>query len=230
MNPVHRALRTHGEEILDALDGSDPVAQGILADLERWNRLSGWTRRHVAMVQRHWEAQGRPEPFRVLDVGTGRGALLEAIADHLDGLGVEAELVGLDLSEGYVASARERLGARARILQGDATALPFEDGAFHLGTNALMVHHLPQALRGRVVAELGRTCRAVYLFDLELTLYGTIGFALGATLLRMQPETRHDGVLSVRRGSTFAEFEALTAELPGRAVRVFPSALAVVPG
>ena len=226
---VQRALRTHGEEILDALDGADPRAQAILEDLERWNRLSGWTARHVRQVVRAWEVLGRPEPFRVLDVGTGRGALLVAIQAHFDSLGVQTELTGVDLDDGYLATARRRLGPRARLVHADATDLPFEDGSFHLGTNALMMHHLPLELREGLVRELRRTCRSAYVFDLELTLYGLVGFGVVSLLLRMMPETRHDGLLSVRRGSTLAEFRALTAGLPGRATRVFPSALAVLP-
>lgn len=105
MNLVQRALRTHGEEILDAMDGADPRAQAILADLERWNRLSGWTARHVHQVVRAWEAQGRPEPFKVLDVGTGRGALLLAIVQRFDALGVQIQLNGVDLDDGYLATA-----------------------------------------------------------------------------------------------------------------------------
>lgn len=221
-------LRVDRPEILDQ-EGLSERGLAILADLERWNRLSGWTRGHLRRIEAHWEALGRPEPFRVLDVGTGPGALLEAVADHFAARGVETALVGVDLSPAYAARARARLGGKARVVVADATALPFEAAAFDLGTTALMIHHLPQPLRPRVVAELARTCRAAYVFDLEVTWTGELGWGVLATALGMGADTRHDGVLSVRRGSTLAEFRALCAPLGQDVRRVFPTALATAP-
>jgi hypothetical protein len=45
----------------------------------------------------------------------------------------------------------------------------------------------------------------------------------------MHRDTLHDGVLSVRRGSTLQEFKALVSPLPVRVRRVFPTALCTVP-
>jgi len=41
-------------------------------------------------------------------------------------------VTGIDLSEDQLRLARERAGASAKLLQGDATDLPFEDGSFDL--------------------------------------------------------------------------------------------------
>jgi SAM-dependent methyltransferase len=229
MTPLQRHLRTDRDEVLDR-EGLSARGRVVLADLDRWNRLSGWYRGHLRRITAHWEALGRPEPFRVLDVGTGPGALLAEVAEHFERRGVAVELVGVDLSESYAEVARERLGDRARVVVADATALPFEAGAFHLGTTALMVHHLPAEVRPRVISELHRTCESAYVFDLELTLYGTVGWGLLATLLRMSPDTRHDGMVSVRRGSTLAEFRELVAPLGQPVRRVWPTALCTVPG
>ncbi len=69
-------------------------------------------------------------PARLLDVATGTADLaLDALrlAPH--------EVVGVDLSEGMLAVGREKVAARGcegriRLLQADAAALPFDDGAF----------------------------------------------------------------------------------------------------
>ncbi len=221
-------FRTHGEEILDT-EGLSERGHAILADLDRWNRLAGWYRFHTRQVALHWVALGRPTPFKVVDVGTGPGGLLAAIADWADAEDIPVELTGVDLNPGYAAMARARLGDRAVILEADATCLPAGDGAFHLGTSTLMMHHLPADVRHAMVAEMGRVTRSVYLFDLEITLHGMVGFALISRLLGFRAETRHDGLLSVRRASTLSEFQALVAPLPVRARRVFPSALCTVP-
>lgn len=221
-------LRTDEAEILDLHEGT-PRGQAILDDLDRWNRLSGWYEGHVRAVERWWQHLDCPRPFRVLDVGTGPGALLEAIGQHFETLGVQTELVGLDRSAGYVQEAQARLGGRARIVQADATDMPFDAGSFHLGTTALMIHHLPHDVRHGVVSELRRVCGAAYVFDLELTFTGALGWGVLATLLGMGSDTRHDGVVSVRRACTREEMAALLAPLPGRVVRRFPTGLALLP-
>jgi len=228
VNVRQRWLRTHGEEILDR-EGLNPRGRRILRDLDRWNSLIRWYRNHCRMVDLHWEGLGRPEPFRILDVGTGPGGLLAALADHYAAKGVQTELVGVDLSEDYVAMAQERLGDRARVMQGDATKLDMEDHRFDVATTTLMMHHLPPPVRTEMVAELGRVCRSAYIFDLEITLYGAVGWAAVALGLGMHRDTLHDGVLSVRRGSTLREFEELVSPLPVQVRRVFPTALCTVP-
>jgi SAM-dependent methyltransferase len=228
MNIVQRWLRTHGEEILDR-EGLNLRGRRILSDLDRWNSRIKWYQNHCRMVDAHWEALGCPEPFRILDVGTGPGGLLSALADHYAAKGIQTELMGVDLSEDYVAMAQQRLGDRAQVMHGDATALDMEDARFDVATTTLMMHHLPPPIRAKMVIELGRVCRSVYIFDLEITLYGAVGWALLAPLMRMHRDTLHDGVLSVRRGSTFQEFEQLVSPLPVRVRRVFPTALCTVP-
>lgn len=225
---IARALRTHGEEILD-VEGLSPRGRRILDDLDRWNHRSGWYRMHVRHVRRHWEALGRPRPFRVLDVGTGPGGLLAALADWARRDGVPVELTGVDRSPAYVAMARERLGDRARVREGDATALPEADGAWDLATSTLMLHHLPAPTRARMIAELARVARSAYLFDVELTLHGMLGWPLVALAMGMGRDSLHDGVLSVRRACTRDELAALVAPLPVRVVRVLPTALATLP-
>lgn len=67
-------------------------------------------------------------PKRVLDVGTGTGAVARLIAERWPA----AEVTGVDVSPGMIAEAR-RLGDQ-RYDVGDASALPYEDGAFDLVT------------------------------------------------------------------------------------------------
>jgi SAM-dependent methyltransferase len=218
-------FRGEGEEIMDR-EGLSARGVRILRDLDRWNAVSGWTRGHVRRVRAHWEALGRPRPFRVLDVGTGPGALLEALAAS----DLPVELTGLDLQDDYVRYAQERLGGRARVVQGDATALPFGPGTFDLVTNTLTLHHIPRAQRPRIVEEIRRVARSAYLFDLEITLYGLVCFAPGAVAVGMGLDSVHDGIVSLRRSSTLDELAELVRPLPVRVVRVFPSAMCTMPG
>ena len=224
-----RLLASDAYEILDREGSASVRGRRILADLDCWNRLTRWYRFHCRMVAQHWEALGRPSPVRLVDIGTGQGSLLEALADHFDAASVPAELVGVDLSPSYVAMARTRLGSRARVVVADATDLPFDEGSFDIATSTLMMHHLPRQTRTNMVAELARVTRTTYLFDLELTFYGALGWAAASTLLGMSSDTRHDGVVSVRRGFTRDEFEQLVEPLSVDVRRALPSALCTKP-
>ena len=86
----------------------------------------GWRRKAVALLAD--AVDGRPR--RLLDVATGTADLaIEALSLAPD------EVVGVDISNGMLdggrVKVRERgVGNRVTLVQGDAAALPFDDGAF----------------------------------------------------------------------------------------------------
>lgn len=103
---------------------------------------------------------------RVLDVGTGPGLLLVALARVRPDLA----LTGVDVSPEMVAAARRNLRAwpRAEARVGNAAGLPFDDGAFDLVVSSLSVHHwgdpaAAAAELARVLAPGGR----LRLYDLR---------------------------------------------------------------
>ena len=71
---------------------------------------------------------------RVLDLGSGTGALLSYMPQGVT-------YVGVDVDEGYVAAARERYGGRAEFVHADATAYEPE-GDFDLAVAYGVLHHL----------------------------------------------------------------------------------------
>jgi ubiquinone/menaquinone biosynthesis C-methylase UbiE len=81
-------------------------------------------------------------PSRVLDLGTGTGRAARMLAE----LWPEAEIVGADASPGMLEEAR-RLGGRARYDVADASALPYEDGAFDLVTLNNMIPFFDELAR-----------------------------------------------------------------------------------
>jgi ubiquinone/menaquinone biosynthesis C-methylase UbiE len=88
---------------------------------------------------------------RVLDAGTGAGALALALAPHV------AEVVGVDVEPALLARARERAPANATFVEGDATALPFATASFDLAATLRTLHHVHRP--ELVVAELARVTR-----------------------------------------------------------------------
>lgn len=90
-----------------------------------------------------------------LDVACGTGFLTR----HLTG-----EVTGLDQSEGMLAIARERV-PNGRFVQGDATTLPFEDGAFDRVFTGHFYGHLAPGPRGAFLAEARRVAPELVVVD-----------------------------------------------------------------
>ncbi|HTJ72892.1 MAG TPA: methyltransferase domain-containing protein [Actinospica sp.] len=134
--------------------------------------------RRSAVYSRLAELSGARPGDRVLDVGCGTGYLtqrLAAIAAPADGSSRadrRASVVGVDASLGMLEQARRSAGgpgSRRTGGQTDSTAcefvlgaaerLEFEDGSFDVVASSLMLHHLPQDLRARALAEMRRVLR-----------------------------------------------------------------------
>jgi ubiquinone/menaquinone biosynthesis C-methylase UbiE len=88
---------------------------------------------------------------RALDVGTGAGALALALAPLV------REVVGIDLATELLAEGRKRAPANVELIEGDATALPFEAASFDLVGTIRTLHHV--ARPELVLAEIARVAR-----------------------------------------------------------------------
>jgi arsenite methyltransferase len=138
-----------------------PVGAAVARQL---SRPSGWLGRTVTtrvlnrgnreLIEATLDALALSPGARLLDVGFGGGALL-ALARRR---GVES-LAGVDPSEAAIRSVRDHpprglAGARVRLEQGSAEALPFPDGAFDAIASTNTVYFWPDP--AAVLAELRR--------------------------------------------------------------------------
>jgi ubiquinone/menaquinone biosynthesis C-methylase UbiE len=120
----------------------------------------------------------------LLDLGCGTGAAVRDAAPQV------SRAVGLDLSPGMIAQARERaeaegLDSNVEFVVGDVSGpLPFDDGAFTAVVCTTAFHHFPRprdtvaeiarvlAAPGRVViADANRRHPAVFALDLGLRVF-----------------------------------------------------------
>src|SRR5438876_10125945 len=88
---------------------------------------------------------------RAVDSGTGAGVLALALAPLV------REVVGVDLVPELLAAARTAAPPNVTFVEGDATALPFEDASFDLAGSRRTLHHI--ARPELAVAELARVTR-----------------------------------------------------------------------
>ena len=77
----------------------------------------------------------------VLDVACGTGLLLEKLAERAN----LPELVGIDRVPAMLNVAKQRLGQRATLLEGEAAQLPFDAAYFQLVTSSNALHYFPDA-------------------------------------------------------------------------------------
>ncbi len=141
-----------------------PEQQIRFDDGAAYERMMGVWSRSAGEVFLDWI---KPAPgLRWIDIGCGNGAFTELLVERC----APIEVQGVDPSEGQLAFARKRPGARlAGFRQGDAMTLPFADNSFDAATMALVIFFVPDPAKG--VAEMARVVRpggtvAAYAWDI----------------------------------------------------------------
>ena len=110
----------------------------------------GWRKKTVRLVQ-------KDEPSAILDLATGTGDLAIVLARRMP----QAAVTGADLSPGMLEIgrlkiARKRLANVVGMVEADAEALPFADGAFDAVTVGFGVRNF-----GDIPAGLAEMCRVL---------------------------------------------------------------------
>jgi SAM-dependent methyltransferase len=80
-----------------------------------------------------------PSGRRWLDVGCGTGALCATIVDRCS----PSSVAGVELSEGFLKTAKENLAGRAALHQGSATAIPLDDASADVVVSGLVLNFVP---------------------------------------------------------------------------------------
>jgi SAM-dependent methyltransferase len=124
------------------------------------NRLHGvicssrWWGRKVERELLPWGLSRLDLGDDVLEIGPGFGATTKVLADR------PGELTVLELDRRYCERLGRALPTRVRIVPGDATAMPFEDGRFSAVLCFTMLHHLPSpAAQDLLLGEAARVLR-----------------------------------------------------------------------
>lgn len=150
-----------GKQVGDMFDSIAPAYDfmntAMTGGLHRW-----WRNRALRMADRLMPA----EPMRILDVACGTGD----VALRLHQLYPDADITGLDLSEGMLEVAKTKLSkmdetAKSKIsfVQGDSLSMPYTDDAFDLLTVAYGVRNFERLSEGlkemkRVIKPGGVLC------------------------------------------------------------------------
>lgn len=92
---------------------------------------------------------------RMLEIGPGPGATTEWLRHRVE------TLVAVEIEAAAASRLRDRFAnTNVEVVDGDATALPFEDESFDSAGSFTMLHHVPTtALQNRIFAEVLRVLR-----------------------------------------------------------------------
>lgn len=119
---------------------------------EGYERFMGrWSRR---LAPAYVGFAGVKSGDRVLDVGTGTGALAAALQSAVPA----GEIVGIDPSEGFIGYARKNIKpGRTRFEVGDAQAMTFADASFDQTMSLLVMNFIPD--HNKAIGEMRRVTR-----------------------------------------------------------------------
>lgn len=205
--------RRRGFEYLDDPNIPANVAAHSLRDIALANSWFGGTRAILSEMRPIFRELQREGGHRLsmLDIGTGLGDIPREVETFAVRSGLCVDAIGLELTRAFAAVSHKRL---ALVIAGDARQLPLADNSVDVVTCSLVLHHLPDndaihmlrecdrvARRRVIVAELTRSW-------LAMALIWLVSFPLG-----FHPISRHDGVVSIRRGFLSAELRAMIARV-----------------
>lgn len=201
---------------------TDPATLArCLGHLATVNRASFGYRPTLRFVDRLVGRHDGVRPLRVLDVGSGYGDPLRAVARHLAARGIAAELVGADLNPVTTRIATEATeGDCPRFVTRDARDLA-ADEPFDAIVSSLFTHHLEDCEVVAFIRFMDSAARlGWFINDLYRSRFAATGFAALATLSRRDPIVRHDGPVSFARAFRRADWLRLLADADIEGARI----------
>lgn len=207
-----------GTELLDDPQADPAAVRAALRDIARLNVLYGGTRAVLRELAPLFD-QGRGETWTLVDVGTGLGDIPRAAGLAACRSGVTLRLVGVELNRAAVRLARDAdTLAPLAVVLADGSALPLAPRSVDVIVASQVLHHLSRERAVRWIAAFDQMARrAVVLADLRRSRVAMAAVWAASYGLRMSGVTRHDAVVSLRRGYTKREFDALLSEAGVRA-------------
>jgi len=205
------ATRSRALEIMDGADFTREELSRNLLDLELYNRITGGTALILSSLDSIVGGLEAGRSVSILEIGAGSADVACDVAAWASRRGWRPRLVATDLNPRMLAEAARlhRSNGVVKLCLADARALPHEDGAFDLAYCSLVLHHLPGAEVGNVLAEMRRvTRRGFVIADLRRSI---LAYAAVWALTRLTSRNRltlNDGPLSVRRALTPEEMRA----------------------
>jgi len=208
------AVRSTEPEQMEAPGIAEQTLVDVLGDLARANTLTIARPATMGWLARATKGLPRGSAFTLLDVGYGQGDMLRVIWRWAKRRGLQPRLTGVDLSP-WSASAAEAATDPAwgiRYVTGDVFDYrPAEPTDFVI--SSLVAHHMPDDVLVRFIDWMDANARrGWFINDLHRHPLAYYAFMALSRATFMHPMVQHDGLVSVTRAFTKADWELLLAK------------------
>jgi 2-polyprenyl-3-methyl-5-hydroxy-6-metoxy-1,4-benzoquinol methylase len=210
MNLQHRQLEP---ELMDQPQTDRAAHKAALDGLRRVNRLCSSTGLLWKALSKL--ADGRIQPLRVLDLGSGGGDVIIRLSHHARRAGVPTVFHGCDMSDSAVSiatEAAEESGTDVHFFRHDVLGQGVPAG-YDVVMCSLFLHHFDNDTARRLLINMREAAHvAVFVDDLLRTQLGYTLCWIGCRILTRSPMVHYDGPQSVRAAFTMEEARRLFAE------------------
>jgi hypothetical protein len=187
---------------LSAADLADNYRQ-----LARVNRVALATDPFQRLLVR-WLGRRNVTKLSLLDLGAGDGSIGRSMERWAQRHGWDWRVTNLDAK-----CAALRLGSNRRSVAASVCALPFADDSFDVVIASQMTHHLTDEEVVGHFREAWRVSRdAVFFADAHRNVGVWCALWLVLRLMRVTPQFRSDGLLSIQRGWRLGEWRELARQ------------------
>jgi 2-polyprenyl-3-methyl-5-hydroxy-6-metoxy-1,4-benzoquinol methylase len=199
--------RRREAEWMDAPDADPKLLARSLGFIRAINFFLQYTRATLGHLKRFSGEWKEGETIWILDVATGSGDVPVAIIRWAKRRGLRVRVAGVDLHhQTLLAAMGNCAGKGIGLVRGDATRLPFADGAFDYVLTSMFLHHLDEPTAVAVLAEMDRVAsRGIIAADLLRSRRAYFWISLFTTFSNSM--VKHDARVSV--SGAFNEAELL---------------------
>lgn len=228
LSPLTYARRAEPPELPELMDQpcSYEDFRGCLRDLAEVNRVSRAYKLTLAFLDRITEHRNTTEPLRILDIGSGGGDTLRAVARWASDRNIPVELTGIDLNPHSTRAAQEFSGRNSRDpkdqlapLTADITFLTADVFSYSpnpepdIVLSALFTHHLTSPEIVRFLAWMEQHARlGWYINDLHRSRRAAFWFRFLPILFGWHRFIANDGPVSLRRAFVPEDWQRMLAQ------------------
>lgn len=154
--------------------------------IHRWLCSSGGWRQALEQTMLPWVLERIDLGDNLLELGPGPGLTTDLLRQRV------SQMTALEVEPRFAARLEQRMqGTNVRVMQGDATKMPFDNQSFSAIIALTMLHHVPsQALQDRLLTEAYRVLRTNGVFvgiDSTLNLWFRL-IHIGDTMVVVDPD------------------------------------------
>jgi ubiquinone/menaquinone biosynthesis C-methylase UbiE len=206
--------RARGEEFLDRPDSDPRLTEQSFRFIRFVNHVGGGIRVVRKFLERELPKFPAGRTVKILDLGGGDCDIPLAITRWATGRGYSVQFTCIDHNAQVLAMAQESLArAQCETIRLEQTDIfTYEPPAeFDYALGSLVFHHFTADEIERLITRLRRFVRGALLInDLHRC---ALNYAVAAILtVRVDPELRHDALLSIQRGFKPAELARILSK------------------